>query len=94
MTRRGRVTSGTGGATLVGAAGLHGYWGRGAGADHGEKGDFAADLDAAHVDLHDGALAVGIAQRHVLVRRRGHEGPLDSPFPGGLAVRHPELVGQ
>jgi hypothetical protein len=67
------------------------WWG---GADHGEEGDIAADLDAAHADLDHGALAVGVEERHRLVRRRRHEGPLDPPTPGRLAMRHPELGGQ
>ncbi len=62
--------------------------------DHGEEADVATNLDAAHVDLDDGALAVGVEKSNVLVRRGGHEGALDPPAPGRRAVRHPELGRQ
>jgi hypothetical protein len=62
--------------------------------DHGEKTDVAAGLDAAHVDLHYGALAVGVVEGDGLIRSGGHQGALNAPPPGRVAVRHPELVGQ
>ncbi len=74
---------GRGAATAVG-------WG----ADHGKEGDVSANLDAAHVDLDDCTLAVGVVQRHALVRSGRHKGTLYAPLPGWVAVRHPELVGQ
>ncbi len=63
-------------------------------ADHGEEADVAADLETTHADLHHRAAAAGVEESHGLVRRRRHEGPLDTPAPGWRAVRHPELGRQ
>ena len=64
------------------------------GAHHGEEADVTAYLDAADADLDDGAAAVGVEERHALVRRGRHEGALDPAAPRWVAVRHPELGRQ
>ena len=59
---------------------------------HGEEGHVAPNLDASHIDLDHGTLAVCVVQRDGLVRRGGHEGPLDAALPRRGALRGPELL--
>jgi hypothetical protein len=68
--------------------------GAGREADHREERDVASDLDTAYVNLNNGTAAVGIGERNTLVRRGGHQGPLDSPAPGRIAMRYPKLGWQ
>ncbi len=66
----------------------------GADADHRQEGNVTPRLDTAHINLHHGALAVGVVKGDSHVRRGGHESPLDPSAPGRIALWHPELGGQ